>query len=443
MLDMGMGTGKTFCVLKLREDWGCRRVLVLCPLSVGSAWIKQIKEHAAPGTRWLRLAGRVEASDWPTPKAKKIPIAKKLALIPEFLDAGGSAPAFVILNYEMAVRMPAIRALAKVDWDLVVMDESHKLKAPWGETQKNIRNLVTNIPRRLALTGTPMPHSPEDIFAQYRLLDPKIFGWSYVKFLARYAVRGGFGGKEIVDWTRKDEFKRKLDSIKYHCTADVLDLPPKRHVTIEVDLSDKARKVYSQLELLFFAGVGSGEITASNALVKLLRLQQLTSGRAHLDDGGVMPVCNGKARAISDLVEGSGKDKIVFFCRFLGDLDMVKAACEEHGEVYSELSGRARDLEAWQEGGGRRVLATQIQAGGVGVDMSSAPLCVYVSLGFSLGDYEQSLARVHRPGQTKPVAYYHLIAKDTIDERVYGALRAKKKVIESILTGVERKKVTN
>ena len=81
-----------------------------------------------------------------------------------------------------------------------------------------------------------------------------------------------------------------------------------------------------------------------------------------------------------------------------------------------ELSGSRHELEEWQDGAGQ-VLAVQIQAGGLGVDLTRAAYCIYYSLGFSLSEYEQSLARVHRPGQTRPVAYYHLIAEHTVDRR--------------------------
>ena len=72
-------------------------------------------------------------------------------------------------------------------------------------------------------------------------------------------------------------------------------------------------------------------------------------------------------------------------------------------------------------------------AGGVGIDLTRTRYCVYLSGTFNYGNYEQSLARVHRPGQDRPVTYYHLIAENTIDVKVYKALSAKEKVIDSVL----------
>ncbi|MFA5378725.1 MAG: helicase-related protein, partial [Dehalococcoidia bacterium] len=114
----------------------------------------------------------------------------------------------------------------------------------------------------------------------------------------------------------------------------------------------------------------------------------------------------------------------------------IKAAVEESGRTYAELSGRGNDLQAWQEGK-FDVIGVQIQAGGVGISLVRARYCVYYSMGYSLGDYEQSLARVHRPGQKQNVTYIHLVATGTVDEKVYKALQKRKQVIEDLLEGVK------
>ena len=79
------------------------------------------------------------------------------------------------------------------------------------------------------------------------------------------------------------------------------------------------------------------------------------------------------------------------------------------------------------------MLAVQIDSGGVGVDLTRARYAIYYSLGFSLGSYEQSLARIHRPGQTRPVEYIHLLAEGTVDERVMAALARRSDVVNTVL----------
>ena len=79
------------------------------------------------------------------------------------------------------------------------------------------------------------------------------------------------------------------------------------------------------------------------------------------------------------------------------------------------------------------VLGVQIQSGGVGIDLTKARIAIYYSLGFSLGDYEQSLARCHRAGQNKSVIFYHLVVTGTIDEKVYQALSNRRDIVESVM----------
>ncbi len=296
--------------------------------------------------------------------------------------------------------------------------------------------------QRVGLTGTPFPHSPLDIFAQYRFLDARIFGHSFTRFRARYGVMGGWQGKQVVAYQNTEELAERFRSIAYECGADVVSLPETVDTTRTVVLGAHAARLYAQVARDFWAGVESGEITASNALTRMLRLQQITGGSVGLDlDAGERPqdrrvehVDTAKQDALrsvlEDLPEG---EPVVVFARFTADLDAIHAAAKAAGAESWELSGRRRELEAWQHGAAS-VLAVQVQAGGVGVDLTRARVCVYYSLGFSLGEYLQSRKRTHRPGQTRSVLYVHLVAEGTIDEQVYRALEARQSVIEAVLS---------
>jgi len=89
------------------------------------------------------------------------------------------------------------------------------------------------------------------------------------------------------------------------------------------------------------------------------------------------------------------------------------------------------------------VLAVQIRAGAEGVDLTRAAHCVFYSVSHSLGDYEQALARVHRPGQTRSVSYYHIVTRDTIDQSIYNALSRKASVIESVVSRLRAVQISN
>ena len=252
-------------------------------------------------------------------------------------------------------------------------------------------------------------------------------------FRARYAVMGGYGGHEVKGYHHTDELRQRVDKLAYHVGREVLDLPEATHNRRKVELGSVARKAYKQMEKDFYADMEAGRIEAVNALARLLRLQQITSGYLPIDDAGNVERIGGEKRAmLADVLEDLDKrEPVVVFAKFRHDLDEIRAAAEDAGRTYAELSGRLNTLKFWQDGGAD-VIGVQIQAGGVGINLTRARYCVYYSVGFSLGDYEQSLARAHRPGQKHPVTYVHLIAENTVDEKVYEALANRKDVIDEI-----------
>ena len=107
---------------------------------------------------------------------------------------------------------------------------------------------------------------------------------------------------------------------------------------------------------------------------------------------------------------------------------------------YGELSGRSRDGMTDHATMSEHidVLGVQLKAGGVGVDLTRASHAIYFSLDFSLGDYQQSRKRVHRPGQHKRVVYTHLLAAGTVDEAIYGALSRRETVVNAVLADLAR-----
>jgi SNF2 family DNA or RNA helicase len=420
MLAYDMGTGKSKCIVDAVCNIEARYTLILCPCSVVSVWPREFDKHAAVPVKVMPLVG---------------PIKNRVCWL-STVTSQRVERLVVVLNYEALQHDDMERALRNVPWALMVADESHRIKKPGGIQSRMLARIGQAAKRRVCLTGTPMPHSPLDIYGQYRFLDKSIFGHNFTAFKAQYAVMGGYQNRCAVAFKNQDDLRAKFYSIAHRVEKrDVLDLPKFTHERLDVELSDSARRVYRQLETEFCAQLDKGEVTAANALAKLLRLQQVTSGHVPADGGPIEEVDHGKRDALLSLIDGlADTEPVVVFCRFRHDLDAVAQVCKKLGRTLYELSGRVNELEAWQSGTLGDVLAVQIQSGGVGVDLTRAAYVVYYSLGFSLGDYEQSLARVDRPGQTRPVTYYHLIATKTVDEKVYTALRERKQVVEHILS---------
>jgi SNF2 family DNA or RNA helicase len=245
------------------------------------------------------------------------------------------------------------------------------------------------------------------------------------------------GFPEIAGWRNQEEFKRILELTMFRVDEDVLDLPPLTHVQRHFVIPPKAQRVYDSLMKTFVADVESGEVTAGNALVRLLRFQQITSGFIKDDEGGITELHNEKRDMLAEIIDNVMGEPVVVFCRFRHDLEAVREVAKRAKRVYGEVSGSGNVLVGGRIPDGCDVLGVQIQAGGVGVNLNASRLCVFYSLGFSLAEYEQAVARLHRGGQENPVTVYHLIARGTVDEQVYGALAAKKKVVDAIMAYVK------
>jgi SNF2 family DNA or RNA helicase len=427
LLAMGMGTGKTLVAIMLLLALRARHVMIVSPLRVVPVWVTQIRRHMSVDVVAVALdedAGSVERKRQLAEEQMRLAHARGVLFI-------------CIINYDSLWREPFCSWAEKIPWDLVIPDEAHRIKAPGGRASLALKRLRTRAQYRVAMTGTPMPHGPMDLYAIFRFLDITIFGPSFSAYRQTYAVMGGYQNKQITGFQKLEQLERMMGRITFRVGKEVLDLPPETHITYHCDLAAEARRVYRDLEEDFVARVLDGTVTAANAMVKLLRLQQMSGGVVTTDDGVVQRIDNSKQKLFADTLEDIGGDEpVVVFCRFHADLDAIHEACEESKCVSLELSGRRDELERWQGGEGQ-VLAVQISAGGVGVDLTRARYSMYYSLSFSLGEYDQALSRVHRPGQTRPVEHIHLVARNTVDAKIIRALEKRAEVVQSILAEIK------
>lgn len=445
-------------------------ILVVCPQAVVPAWGLQVEtyhkkepwKHQRDACEWVRgRRSAMLALDMGTGKTLTALMAtcKPNSCVRTLLLGRGSTKSradklkkamlirpkgtglIVVVNYDSVWRGELAKFIGGHKWKAIILDESHRIKAPGGKASRWLASLARANPqaRLLCLTGTPMPHSPLDLYGQFRFLDPSVFGTSFARMRARYADCDPMFPSKVRKWLRQDELAAILNRNSFRVTADeVLDLPEALHERITVSLSPKERKFYDSLESDMVAAIAGGHVVVSNALTKLLRLQQATGGHSVIEKEGGQAVVYldgtpSKRQAFESWIEDLAIcEPVVVFCRFRSDINDVIAACKASGRTYSELSGERNQLAEWQAGE-TDVIVVQIQSGGVGVDLTRAAYCVYYSLGFSLGDYEQSLARLRRPGQTRCVRYYHLVAEDTVDEEVYKALSQRKDVVNAVL----------
>jgi SNF2 family DNA or RNA helicase len=247
---------------------------------------------------------------------------------------------------------------------------------------------------------------------------------------------GGFQSHEIMGWQRMDEFSERFHEIAFECsTEEAFDLPEEMDIARSTVLEPKAQKIYDSMEKHFWAGVESGEITAANALVKLLRLQQICAGWVKDDQEILNQVSTAKAELLADvLLDFHPRKALVVFVRFTKDIEVVREICEQQDRSVGEVSGQAKDLT--DEGTFPEdvdVMVCQIQSGSLGINLSRASTSIFYSWGWSLGDVEQARARIRHPNQTSKLQFIHLIVEKSIDERMLACLKSRKDFIEDVL----------
>ena len=433
-----MGCGKTLTAIAIMGALYCQhkitRVLVVAPSSVCSVWPHDLAAFAAFPYEVRVLLGE-----------KK----QRLEVLHSLTDYPNTANRLLVavINYEATHREGIFEALDGYAADLIVCDESQRIKNPRAAQSRAVQMLGDRAAWRLILSGTPVQNSAIDLYSQYRFLDPGVFGANFYAFRNRYCQMGGYGGHEVVGYQHMDELTRKEHSIALRVTkAECLDLPGQTFVRRYVQLEPSARRLYAQIARASCAELENGEhVTASIVLTKLLRLMQLTGGFVQAD-GGDRPRSAGSAKldALADILEDYVQEagqKLVVFARFRPEIAAICQLLEQRGIRYGRIDGevpmdqRGAIVETFQQDPGVKVFVAQIQTAGLGITLHAASAAVFYSLDFNYANYAQALARIHRIGQAQPVTYIHLLAEHTVDEQVLDALERKEDLARTIVDG--------
>jgi SNF2 family DNA or RNA helicase len=424
MFSADMGCGKSLASIAIiASNKDIKKTLIVCPKSVQPAWAKQVALHCTADIGVAILEGSV--------KDKK---SQAERLINLYTATGKQL--MLIMNYESTFREPMASFLLSAKFDLVVADESTKIKSAGGRTSRFFQKLGKTAKKRIA---TPLTGTLLSIYGQFRFLCPEIFGTSFSMFKNEYAISGGYGGHEIIGFKNIEKFNKLFYSKAYRVTAEeVLDLPETLDINRTFELSPGCRSVYKHLKKELIAEIDNGTITAANGLVKLLRLSQITGGHCTNDDGETVEVDTGKQELLAEILEEIEPDEpMCIFARFTADIAACIKTIKAAGRSVGELSGHANDLKAFQDGT-IHTLVVQIASGGMGIELQhcgdrNVKYCCFYSVSYSLTEFLQAKARVHRPGQKENVNYIYLIAENTIDEIIYKALEAKKDHVEFVL----------
>lgn len=409
------------------------RVLIVAPTSVVAVWPKEFQEFAD-----FKYTCRTLLGD----KTHRLRELNDLQKFPF------KAMKVAVINYESTWREGIFEALQEYDADLIICDESQRIKTHDAEQSKALHKLGDQARYKLILSGTPVQNNAIDIYSQYRFLDSTIFGENFYKFRNRYAVMGGFNRKQIVGYKDLDELIKKEHSIAFRITKnEAIDLPEQTFETRKVHFSKKEQELYNRIKRDSYAELDSGgQITATTVLTKLLRLQQLTGGFLAKDDASKPEqVSRSKLDALSDIIEdyviGSGK-KLVIFARFIAEvkaiIDLVTKLLPrgmKQVAIYGDIKKEDRGdiVKQFQEDPSTTVFIGQIDTAGTGITLTAADTCVYYSKNFNYATYSQSLSRIHRIGQRNVCTYIDLEVDKTIDELISQSLAKKEDMAKTVV----------
>ena len=432
-----MGCGKTLTAIATMgaayQMGAVDRVLIIAPTSVCAVWPREFDEAADFPVTCRTLLGDKRA------RLKSISDLEKYRY-PKLKVA--------VINFESVWREGVFEALKEFNADMIICDESQRIKTHNAQQSKAIHELGDAAKYKLILSGTPVQNDAIDIWSQYRFLDRTVFGDSYYAFRGRYAIMGGFNNKKIVGYKDLDGLVRKEHSIAFRITKEeAIDLPEQTFETRQIEMTKKERNLYDTLRRDSYAELANGgQVTATTVLTKLLRLQQLTGGFLVQDDAErPEQVSTAKLDALKDIildyVIGAGR-KLVVFARFIAEVKAVIKLAEEtlpaekksvsiYGDIKKEDRGAL--VQQFQTDPDTLLFIGQIDTAGTGITLTAADTCVYYSKNFNYATYEQSLSRIHRIGQRNTCTYIDLVVADSVDEAITVALRKKEDLAKTVV----------
>lgn len=352
----------------------------------------------------------------------------------------------VMANYESLESTPE---LVETPWDIVVMDEVHKLK---GGAQSKPTKVFLNCQKvckqarfLLPLSGSPLQNHPKEMWTYLHLFDPKKFpSVSHFERLLR-----GYGSEFTIDFDKLiramkgQVIRRRRDEVKLQMPT----ITPVEDRYRYMELLPRQRGLYNQMRDNFFIWLNKEQdkvLPATAVIAQLIRLWQIALAPDPLLDD---PVGSAKVDEAMDLIEQlveAGESVVVFSSQFNAPLDEIYNRCTKIFEyptekIYSNNKEIGETEKRFQEGK-TKVLLINMKMGAEGLNLQKseqwpggASHVIFLDLWYNPAMNEQALARVYRQGQTDPVSVYILQAEDTVDSFIREIVENKEAMISGVM----------
>ena len=409
--DMGLGKTRQ-SVLAMREAHPHGPYLVVCPAAVKTNWEREI--HLVLPDADVSVVGPAPSPD------------------PGY---GG----WIVINYDILAKHP----LHSHAWNGLIFDEAHYLKNHRSQRHRLSMDLVKSVDDDSIvhlLTGTPLTSRPRDLFPLLQLVRHAL-GRSFVSFAKRYCegYKGDYGW--VADGAGNiEELTVQLHGIMLRRTKEeVLDLPPKVRSWMEVEVASRVARDLSQAvtEMLRTVSRRGGEViegeSESGRRSRGGRIMgQLTTARRRL--------AAAKVRSTIPFVENAleqGEKVLVFSCFLPPISTLSKRFGEQAVAITGEVPAAQRQelADRFQNDESVRLLAAQITAGGVGLNLTAARQVVFNDLDWVPVNHWQAEDRAYRIGQQQTVNVTYMVGAGTVDEFVRTVLETKSELIDQLIEG--------
>lgn len=417
-----MGTGKTSAALwawdYLRSINKAKKLLVISPLStLKFTWAREVFSTVPHRT--------VQVVHHST-RAKRV----------EFLNSDAD---ILVINHDGAKLLhDDIRVLIDNGTiDTIVIDELAVYRNGKSQRTKMMKKMVEGVNWVWGMTGSPMPRSPTDVWAQCQIVTPhtvpKFFGHFRDEVMTRINQFRYLPKRNAVETA----FAAMQPAVRF-TMDDVQELPPKVIQTRDVGMGKLQTDVYKKLVAACHAAVGTSEITAANAAAVMMKLLQVATGWVYDKERNIIEL-DGKDR-MNTLLEtiDEAANKVLVFVPFIHALDGIAAALEKEGIEHAVVSGqtpiakRSEIFNLFQNSGKYKVLLAHPQCLAHGITLTSADTIIWVAPVTSLEIYEQANARISRVGQKNKQLVLHL-QSTPVERKIYKLLQDNQQVQDSFL----------
>ena len=421
-----MGLGKTIEAMVTANALGPRRILVVCPASVLLTWRREI---------WK----------WQTLDLPVFLIQAEYDTTINRVLLKWTVDGWFIINYDILANFPEVKAAS---WDLLIIDESHKLKNPETiRTQQVLGGgLIPQLPAEkvLLLTGTPMVNYVHDLYTQLHFLDSAMWP-SFPAFVGDHYFPGYriISPSQVIGDVRDLQgLRRKLATVMIRRPKAVLDLPPKKQEIIDVDVKDnefwsvlhEQGKVLGKLQSRLMKLLDKDLPGAPSAEIRRLQdqIKRITASLRY--QVGIQ-----KVPAVIDYLRTCTGKTLVFAYHHDVIMALVAALADRSVAWFtgsSSLRDRDRAAKKFQNDPNCQFFIGNIEAAGQGITLTAARHVVFAEPDWRGTYLEQAEDRAHRIGQTHPVLVTYLLldrSEWSTDYWMDSKIRAKQAVIDTVL----------